>query len=338
MSGEHSSRAAIVGAGLMGRWHADAVRRAGGVVAVVVDPSAGRAAALASRFPGSRVVRDLADLPPEDAIDVVHLCTPSSTHVALAAAALEAGAHVLVEKPLAPTASETADLIELATARNRLLCPTHQVLFQSGVSEVLGGLHRLGRLVHVETTICSAGADGFAAKERDRIAGEVLPHPLSFVARLFDRPLATVDWQVLHPAPGELRIAAAIDGVSVAILVSMGGRPPRHAIHLIGERASAHLDLFHGFAVVEPGATSRAYKVARPVLVSSRTALAAATNLIWRSARREPAYPGLRELVQLFYQATRREREPPIGNREIMDVALARDAILVIDRDRSRHL
>ncbi|MGH2457656.1 MAG: Gfo/Idh/MocA family protein [Chloroflexota bacterium] len=328
MSSKHSQRAAIVGAGLMGRWHADAVARVGGIVAVVVDPNLARAAALARRFPGSRAVDDLLDLTAADGIDVVHLCTPPSTHLTLATAALEAGAHVLVEKPLAPTARETADLIALARARDRLLCPTHQVPFQAGVSEVLGELHRLGRLVHVEASICSAGADDYPVEERDRIAGEVLPHPLSFVARLFDRPLPTTGWQVIHPAPGELRIAAAIEGVSVAILVSLAGRPPRHEIHLVGERASAYLDLFHGFAVIEPGATSRAYKVARPVLMSSRTALAAATNLIGRAARREPAYPGLRELVQRFYQATRGEREPPISAREIMDVALARDAIL----------
>ena len=296
----------------------------------VVDPNDRQAAALAAVFPGCRVVRDLADLTTEDAVDVVHLCTPSSTHAALATEALELGAHVLVEKPLAPTATETADLIERANARNRLLCPTHQILFQAGVSDVLGGLHRLGRLVHIETIICSAGADGCPAEERDRIASEVLPHPLSFVARLFDRSLAGVGWQVLHPAPGELRVWAAIDGVSVSILVSMGGRPPVHLIRLVGERASAHLDLFHGFAVVEPGATARSYKVVRPVVVSSRTALAAATNLLWRAARREPAYPGLRELVDQFYRATRSEQKPPITAREIIDVALARDAVLAL--------
>ncbi len=328
MTTRDALRAAIVGAGLMGRWHAEAVRQVGGIVAVIVDPSDEQAAALADRFRGSRVVHALADLTPEDAIDVVHLCTPSSTHANLAAEALAAGAHVLVEKPLAPTATETADLIELAIAKDRRLCPTHQILFQAGVSDVLGGLPRLGKLVHVETIVCSAGADGCRAEERDQIAGEVLPHPLSFIARLFDQPLATVSWQVLRLSPGELRVSAAIEGVSVSILVSMGGRPPVHAIHLVGERASAHLDLFHGFAVIEPGATSRLYKVARPVMISSRTAFAAATNLVWRAARREVAYPGLRELIRHFYQAVRGEREPPISSEDILDVAVAREAIL----------
>jgi hypothetical protein len=86
-------------------------------------------------------------------------------------------------------------------------------------------------------------------------------------------------------------------------------------------------NLFHGFATIERGTPSRLDKIGRPLLGSSLVVGAAVQNLARRLARREPAYPGLRELVYRFHDAVRRKAPSPIGVDESIDVARARDTI-----------
>ena len=96
-------RAAIAGTGFMGRVHLEAVRRLGTVDSVTVSP----------RDPAQwqRMLDDRS-------IDAVHICTPNAQHFAMASAALEAGKHVLCEKPLAITTAEAAALAALASAKS----------------------------------------------------------------------------------------------------------------------------------------------------------------------------------------------------------------------------
>jgi predicted dehydrogenase len=107
-------KTAIIGGGFMGRVHAEAVRRLGSIEPVPVggrDEAAFRAA-LAN--PG---------------IKAVHICTPNATHFPMAKAALEAGKHVLCEKPLATSAHEATTLVELAKARKCRNCTCHNLRY-----------------------------------------------------------------------------------------------------------------------------------------------------------------------------------------------------------------
>ena len=118
------------------------------------------------------------------------------------------------------------------------------------------------------------------------------------------------------------------DGVSLGLIVSLHGRPTRNTVRVIGERGSVEVDLFHGFAFVESGAVSRYHKLVRPFARSVLTFAAGGVNLLGRIRRREPAYPGLRELVRLFHQAIREGRDAPISPADALAVAEARDALL----------
>src|SRR5438067_781469 len=85
---------AIVGAGLMGRWHARAARRAGGRLRYVVDRDLRRASALKGASHGARAVTTIGAALADPAVGIVHVCTPSGTHAAPVASAIEAGCHV----------------------------------------------------------------------------------------------------------------------------------------------------------------------------------------------------------------------------------------------------
>jgi predicted dehydrogenase len=321
-----ASEAVIVGAGLMGGWHADAVRRSGHRVAAVVDVDLSRASALASRHPGARAARSLADVVAPGR--VVHVCVPLERHAGLAATALDSGCHALVEKPLAASAAETSALLERARASGRMLVPVHQCLFQRGAERARRVLPSLGPVLHVDAVACTAGADGRGDAWRDRLTVEVLPHPLSLLARLVDGAVDGVAWQVARPAAGELRVTGALRGASVSLLVSTHGRPTRHALQLVCAGGTLCLDLFHGYAVLSRGATTRAGKLVLPFVEAGRTLTAAAGNLAGRAARRESAYPGLRALVAHVYAAVDGGGAPPIADGETLAVSRAVDAIV----------
>src|SRR5688572_2090380 len=131
MSGGTSLRAAIVGAGLMGKWHADAVRKIGGVVSIVADRDPSRAYGFARDLGAGGCRTGAVGAALSSAlVDVVHICTPPSDHPAIVRSALAAGLHVVCEKPLAETSATTAELHADAAERELLLCPVHQYLIQ----------------------------------------------------------------------------------------------------------------------------------------------------------------------------------------------------------------
>jgi predicted dehydrogenase len=319
----------------MGRWHANAIRRAGGRVSFVVDPDLSRAQALARRY-GAVAVADVHDIDCRGQVDVAHICTPVETHYALATSLIPAGLHLLIEKPLTRSAADTARLFELASAQRVLVCPVHQFLFQTGVMAAGKSSAAIGPILHLDYIACSAGAAGRAADVADTIAAEILPHPLSLVRRLLVESLAEVEWRVLRPRAGELRIIGQRGDVSLSMLLSMHGRPTENSLRLIGERGSVAVDLFHGFAVRFPGDVSRWRKMSQPFTSAGVTALAAATNLALRATRGEPAYPGLRALVGALYDSIATGAPSPISPNEAVDVAVARDRILSLAFDRSQ--
>src|SRR4051812_10382322 len=95
-------RAAVIGAGFVGPHHVDAIRRTGYAdVVALAGTDAGRAATKAAALGIERSTSDAEELIRDTGIDVVHICTPNVTHVSLAAAAMRAGKHVVIEKPIA---------------------------------------------------------------------------------------------------------------------------------------------------------------------------------------------------------------------------------------------
>jgi predicted dehydrogenase len=320
-------RAAVVGAGLMGRWHARELVRAGGELVAVAD----RDRAAASAVGGDRAVADLAAALARSP-DVVHICTPLDGHDAIATRCLAAGAHVLCEKPLAPDAAATERLLALAGERGLLLCPTHQFLFQPGFVRAARAVAGGGPLLHADAIAVSAGGEGRPTGKLDEVAAEIVPHALAAFERLLPGGVAGASWDVHRPRPGELRATTTAGRATASLLVSLGGRPPVNELRLTAAHATATVDLFHGFAVVEggggSGGSSRAAKAARPFALAGATAGAAAANLAGRAARAQPAYPGLRELVGALYAAIRSGGPSPIAPGETLAVARARDALI----------
>jgi predicted dehydrogenase len=112
MSMTRHLRSAIIGSGMIAAVHARAVRSAGGEVAGFLGSRPGRAAQLAADWAAVEYA-DLDALLAAD-VDVVHVCTPNSTHAEYTTAALGAGKHVVCEKPLATSVADASRLAALA--------------------------------------------------------------------------------------------------------------------------------------------------------------------------------------------------------------------------------
>ncbi len=254
-------RAAVVGAGVMGRWHARAIEAVGGSLAAVVDPDIARAGRVARSAPVFASLEDL--LASGERLDVVHVCTPVGLHISLARRAAEDGAYVIVEKPLAEDAAGTEALLAAAAEHGRFVVPVHQFLFQPGVQRLLVERERLGSIVRCEFVAATAGVEHVGI-EPDELVAEILPHPLYLFARFLPLPVGGDDWIVLRPAPGELRALAAVGAATLEIVITTRGRPTRAELTLTGSSASGRADLYHGFGVLERRGATGVGKAVRP--------------------------------------------------------------------------
>ncbi|HET8622238.1 MAG TPA: Gfo/Idh/MocA family oxidoreductase, partial [Gemmatimonadales bacterium] len=97
-------RVGIVGSGMISGHHLSAAARYSGAEVVgIADPDAARARVQAERFKVPQIFAGLTEMMAAARPDVVHILTPPATHASLAVEALDGGAHVYVEKPMAVT-------------------------------------------------------------------------------------------------------------------------------------------------------------------------------------------------------------------------------------------
>ena len=106
--------AAVIGTGFIGTVHIEALRRIGVSVRGVLGSSPERGAARADAIGVATAYPSLDDLLADDGVHVVHVTSPNDLHVSQTEAALRAGKHVVCEKPLAMTATDSARLVALA--------------------------------------------------------------------------------------------------------------------------------------------------------------------------------------------------------------------------------
>lgn len=124
-------RAAVIGVGYLGRFHAQKYAAAAGCELVaVVDPRDETRSAVGAEL-GVRAVSDHQELLGK--VDAVSVVTPTPAHYAITRDFLEAGAHVLVEKPITDTPEQARELIELARRKGRILQVGHLERFNAAI-------------------------------------------------------------------------------------------------------------------------------------------------------------------------------------------------------------
>src|SRR5947207_10356834 len=105
-------------------------------VVAVCDQRLDRLQEVVRRFPGIEPVTSVSEALKVPGVDAVVVCTNAATHYAVARQCLEAGKHLLVEKPLTTIAEDAAELIDLADANARTLMVGHTFVYNGGIRKV----------------------------------------------------------------------------------------------------------------------------------------------------------------------------------------------------------
>jgi predicted dehydrogenase len=151
------------------------------------DPQ--RAQAFRARVPGVAVTADLGQALDDAEIDAVIVATPPRTHHAIVRAALEAGKHVLVEKPLSTTAAHAQDLVDLADARELVLMPGHTFVYSPAVNKVRDLVRDdvVGEVYFVTSSRMNLGK-----YQPDGVICDLAPHDISILLYWLEQPVVEV--------------------------------------------------------------------------------------------------------------------------------------------------
>jgi predicted dehydrogenase len=171
-------RAGVVGAGHMGQYHILALAELWDVELVAIcDADAERARQIAAQY-GTRAVathQELAGL-----VDIATVAVPTERHFEVARDLLEAGVHVLVEKPMTPTLEEAKELFRLARQRARVLHVGHVERFNGAVQE-------LRKIVERPVLIESRRLGPFVPRvQNDSVVMDLMIHDIDIVLGLVD--------------------------------------------------------------------------------------------------------------------------------------------------------
>jgi len=152
---------------------------------MICDMDPERLARVAAQYPTAETVTDSEAVWTSDQIDGVAIATPVRTHFELARAALEAGKHVLIEKPMTQTVAEAEELVRLAETKGRVLMVDHTYLYMGAVRKIKdlvdGG--ELGKLYYVDSVRINLGL----FQHDVNVVWDLAPHDLSLVDHVTGR-------------------------------------------------------------------------------------------------------------------------------------------------------
>jgi predicted dehydrogenase len=232
-------RTAVIGVGALGRWHAQKYAAMEGVELYgVADLDATLARAVADEH-GVKSACDFEALLPH--IDAASVVVPTQSHFTVARACLEAGVHVLIEKPISRSLDEADALIALARARGLELAVGHLERFNPAFIALSA---MLDRPFFVEAERLS----GFKGRGTDvDVVLDLMIHDIDLVLALMPAPLVSISacgFQVLteHVDIANARLEFA-DGAVADLSASRVSRSPVRKLRVFGPHFYASADL-----------------------------------------------------------------------------------------------
>ncbi len=259
--------------------------------------------------------------------DVVHVLTPPATHAALAIQLLEAGVHVLVEKPMALTVAEADAMLATAQRTQRVLTADHNRWFDPVVQQARSLLDsgQLGSLVGVEVF------QGAAAGEAEAPAGQtghwsvelpggilhnLAPHPVyllrGFIGAVEDlRVVARAESGRLREVRAIIRGERALGGLTI----SLRTQPFMNRLVLYGTAMTAEVNLNNMTLIVrrERHVPKMVGKVLPNIDEAFQLVRATVINTIDFIRGRQRYYPGMGIHFRALYEALAKGQPPPVS-------------------------
>lgn len=343
-------RIGIFGAGRHAQHHARAIQRCRATQLVgVADPTPVARELMGKLAPDAVIFENPVDLLEQLRPDVVHICTPPSTHGLLAATALKSGCHIYVEKPFCESYSEARDVLALAKEVDRKVCAGHQLLFERPSQVLKEYQPALQGLVHIESYFSfravRRGSAGRLPLRADQQLLDILPHPVYLLLQFLETretlqfPLETLSISISRG--GTVHALLRKGEVTATLVVTLQGRPVESYLKLVGRNGSLVADYVRGTVQrhIGPG-VSGIDKVLAPYSSAWQLTVGTTNSLARRVAARNSSYPGLIELFSEFYSSIREDSPSPISDSNILETTrlCVNVAQLIEHQERSQTL
>ena len=175
-------------------------------VACVADRDLARLQRVSALYPGIEVTTSVEDMLRNPAVDAVIVATPVDTHFELAMAALQAGKHVLVEKPIASTSEQAQRLIDEAQRRGLVLMVDHTFVYTGAVRKMheLIRTDAFGKVRYYDSTRVNLGL----FQHDVNVLWDLAVHDLSIMAYVLDQAPVAVSATGHSHMPGQPEYAA----------------------------------------------------------------------------------------------------------------------------------
>jgi predicted dehydrogenase len=332
-------KAALIGAGQIARQHLSCLQTLPGVeIAAVCDLSPAVAEMIAERFGAKAWFTDHATMLRDVKPDVVHVTTPPTSHFRLAMDSLDAGAHVLVEKPATTTFAELEQLVQRAGERKLVFAEDYNYVFNHATRQIAEWIDTgaLGAVVHVDVMMALNlfGPGGFADPNAShpalKLAGgalaDFLPHLASLAHRFIGahrrahsvwtkRRQSILPYDELHAVVEGERGTATLGFSSTA-------QPDAFWLRVYGERAHAATNLFETRLTLER--LRDGPKPLQPLkngLEEGKAVRSAAIGTLMRKFKKGPGtYDGMWHLVAGMYGALANGTALPVPTEHVLEV------------------
>lgn len=258
---------AFLGGGFMTEVHSRAARAAGANLVGIASSSPESAKRAGDRLAISLAYSSLDELLADPNVDMVHVCTPNSTHTALASAVLAAGKHVICEKPLATSVADAQALTDLANKSGLVAVIPFVYRFHSMVREARARVRngQVGEVMTVQGSylqdwLLSSDDDDWRVDERfggpSRAFADIGSHLCDLVEFILDDRIARLNALTRTVFGKRARTSnvktedtvsllfETIRGVHGTLLISQvaAGRKNRLALEINGTAESLHFD------------------------------------------------------------------------------------------------
>lgn len=345
-------RVGFVGAGHISPYHAQALSRISGVeLAGIYDLDRHRSEAMASRL-GVRAVPSIAAFAQEQ-VDVIHVLTPPETHAEVTLAALDLGAHVLVEKPLATDVDDCTRIAAAAAQRDLQVCVDHSLLYDLQIERAIDAARSgsIGRVVSVDI-LRSADYppyEGGPLPPQYRSAGypfrDLGIHQLYLIAA-FLGPIEDVrgDWLSLGGDPNltfdEWRAEVRCRDGFGHVHISFNVRPIQNVIIVQGTKGILRVDPMSMFSTRRsstplPKAAERIFNAYAESLQPIVQVPAGVAGFLRKTIRQ---YDGVQRLIAAFYRALDDRAPVPVSVQDAAPIVYWVERIArAADADASLH-
>lgn len=360
---DRAIRVAVVGSGAISKEHLSylsgrveprgAAQRPPIVLAAVCDLSRVAADFAAREFGAERAYTDVTEMLEQATPDVVHVLTPPQTHVDLVTQCLQAGAHVICEKPITPDAEQLEQLLATAGQCDRQLMESHNYRFNRGVEQLRWAIEdgSLGDVREVEIRIALPVTD-----PEGRFGDTNLPSPIhglpAGVIHDFTTHFAYLLFHLAEPIEFD-RIAAAWSNHSGnelfkfddldAVLIGHGRNGPVHGrlrfdagaapdtftVRVRGTKGWAETDLFQPYirtVLPRPGGAQLS-----PIInhvMNGAGLINDGVRNVGRKLLQQSPYQGLHTMLDQAYVALATDHPLPVTPSQMLDASRLVDRLL----------